>query len=179
MRTPSPSWCGLDRTHLWPTGSSLGDPIDYGPELLLMPFGFHLAMDTLPSGDRKWWLQVRLGCIRLSSSCPFRRLHTFHFSGQRGFQPRFWIQCSSSEHRRDFNPPDQRAPERSSSFAKAKLLRSRRIPTLINRPGLARNFCDAADPVWPLPPPCSRIIRLPLVISFYRGSLHCPKPRTT
>src|ERR1039458_828634 len=102
MRTPSPSWCGLDRTHLWPTGSSLGDPIDYGPELLLMPFGFHLAMDTLPSGDRKWWLQVRLGCIRLSSSCPFRRLHTFHFSGQRGFQPRFWIQCSSSEHRRDF-----------------------------------------------------------------------------
>src|SRR3954453_15025682 len=24
-------------------------PIDYGPVLLLMPFGFHLAMDTLPS----------------------------------------------------------------------------------------------------------------------------------
>src|ERR1019366_8196433 len=115
MRTPSPSWCGLDRTHLWPTGSSLGDPIDYGPELLLMPFGFHLAMDTLPSGDRKWWLQVRLGCIRLSSSCPFRRLHTFHFSGQRGFQHRFWIQCSSSEHRRDFNPPDQRAAQRTPS----------------------------------------------------------------
>src|ERR1039458_817721 len=54
-----------------------------------MPFGFHLAMETLPSGDRKWWLQVRLGCIRLSSSCPFRRLHTFHFSGQRGFNPAF------------------------------------------------------------------------------------------
>ncbi len=53
MRTPSPSWCRLDLTHLWPTGSSLGDPIDYGPELLLMPFGFHLAMDTLPSGDCK------------------------------------------------------------------------------------------------------------------------------
>jgi len=49
MRMPSPSWCRLDLTHLWPTGSSLGDPIDYGPELLLMPFGFHLAMDTLPS----------------------------------------------------------------------------------------------------------------------------------
>src|SRR6201984_487597 len=27
MRTPSPSWCGLDRTYLWPTGSSLGDPL--------------------------------------------------------------------------------------------------------------------------------------------------------
>ena len=53
MRTPSPSWCGLDLTHLWPTGSSLGDPIDYGPELLLMPFRVHLAMDTLPSRDCK------------------------------------------------------------------------------------------------------------------------------
>jgi hypothetical protein len=27
-----------------------GFPIDCGPVLLLMPFGFHLAMDTLPSG---------------------------------------------------------------------------------------------------------------------------------
>jgi hypothetical protein len=26
-------------------------PIDYGPVLLLMPFGSHLAMDTLPSGN--------------------------------------------------------------------------------------------------------------------------------
>jgi hypothetical protein len=25
-------------------------PIDYGPVLLLMPFGFRLATDTLPSG---------------------------------------------------------------------------------------------------------------------------------
>src|SRR3954447_14545369 len=30
--------------HLW------GRPLDYGPVLLLMPFRFHLAMDTLPSG---------------------------------------------------------------------------------------------------------------------------------
>jgi hypothetical protein len=28
-------------------------PIDYSPVLLLMPFGFHLAMDTLPSGNFK------------------------------------------------------------------------------------------------------------------------------
>ena len=27
----------------------------------------------------KQWLQVRLGGIQLSPSCPFRRLHTFHF----------------------------------------------------------------------------------------------------
>jgi hypothetical protein len=25
-------------------------PIDYGPVLLLMPFGFHLTMNTLPAG---------------------------------------------------------------------------------------------------------------------------------
>ena len=31
-------------------------PIDYGPVLLLKPFGFHLAMDTLPSGVRARWL---------------------------------------------------------------------------------------------------------------------------
>jgi len=27
----------------------LGFPIDYGPVLLLMPFGSHLTVDTLPS----------------------------------------------------------------------------------------------------------------------------------
>src|SRR5450631_1588846 len=73
MRTPSPPYCRLD------LAPPLADRfifevalIDYGPVLLLMPFGFHLAMDTLPSGNRKWWLQVRLGCIQLSPSCPFR-----------------------------------------------------------------------------------------------------------
>src|SRR4051812_26140863 len=30
--------------HLW------GSPLDYGPVLLLMPFRFHLTVDTLPSG---------------------------------------------------------------------------------------------------------------------------------
>ena len=52
MRTPSPPYCRLD------LAPPLADrfiggvaPIDYGPVLLLMPFGFHLAMDTLPSAD--------------------------------------------------------------------------------------------------------------------------------
>ena len=53
MRAPSPPYCRLDLSHLWPTGSSLGFPIDYGPVLLLKPFRFHLVithlMDTLPS----------------------------------------------------------------------------------------------------------------------------------
>ena len=36
-------------------------PLDYGPVLLLMPFGFHLTMDTLPSERYRARLQVRLG----------------------------------------------------------------------------------------------------------------------
>src|ERR1035437_8345539 len=54
-----------------------------------MPFGFHLAVDTLPSGNRKRWLQVRLGCVQLSPSCPFRLLHTFLSPGPRGITPAF------------------------------------------------------------------------------------------
>ena len=51
MRTPSPPYCRLD------LAPPLADrfivevaPIDYGPVLLLIPFGFHLAVDTLSSG---------------------------------------------------------------------------------------------------------------------------------
>src|SRR5450755_1113090 len=54
-----------------------------------MPFGFHLAMDTLPSGNCERGLQVRLGCIRLSPSCPFRLLHTYLSPGPRGITPAF------------------------------------------------------------------------------------------
>jgi hypothetical protein len=36
-------------------------PIDYGPVLLRIPFGFRLATDTLPSGNFERRLQVRLG----------------------------------------------------------------------------------------------------------------------
>src|SRR5258708_29978193 len=32
-----------------------------------------------PPEYRKRWLQVGLGCVQLSPSCPFRRLHTFRF----------------------------------------------------------------------------------------------------
>src|SRR5215831_16821827 len=46
-------------------------PIDYGPGLLLRPFGFHLAMDTLPSGVLP------------------RNSTSFPLSGQRGITPAF------------------------------------------------------------------------------------------
>jgi len=41
---------GSTLPHLWPTGSSWDLSLDCSPVLLLMPFGFHLAVDTLPSG---------------------------------------------------------------------------------------------------------------------------------
>jgi hypothetical protein len=50
MRAPSSQKCRLDLAPPLADRFILGIvPIDYGPVLLLMPFGFHLAMDTLPS----------------------------------------------------------------------------------------------------------------------------------
>ena len=50
MRTPSPSSCRLDLAPPLADQFIFGvAPIDYSPVLLLMPFGFHLTMDTLPS----------------------------------------------------------------------------------------------------------------------------------
>jgi hypothetical protein len=50
MRAPSSRKCRLDLAPPLADRFILGIvPIDYGPVLLLMPFGFHLAMDTLPS----------------------------------------------------------------------------------------------------------------------------------
>jgi hypothetical protein len=42
-----------------------------------MPFGFHLAMDTLPSGEpQAGGFRSALACFRLSLSCPFRLLQS-------------------------------------------------------------------------------------------------------
>ena len=91
MRTPSPPYCRLDLVPPSADRFILGvAPIDYGPVLLLKPFGFHLAMDTLPSGE----LQVdgfRSALAvsgfrfraRLSFSIPFT------FPGPRGITPAF------------------------------------------------------------------------------------------
>src|SRR6516165_10786930 len=87
MRTPSPPYCRLDLAPPLADRFIFGvAPIDYGPVLLLMPFGFHLVlvylMDTLPSGAPQAGLR------------PAR-----HY-------PRFRIWRSSFERQRDFNPPE-------------------------------------------------------------------------
>src|SRR5437764_3936730 len=61
--------------------------IDYSPILLLKPFGFQITPDTLSSSEISRW--------------PAR-----HY-------PRLWIQRPSSERRRDFNPPDSCAAQRT------------------------------------------------------------------
>ncbi len=65
-------------------------PLDYGPVLLLMPFGFHLTMDTLPSGVQT------CGGFRSALAVSSFRLRArldlsipSAFSGQRGCEPRF------------------------------------------------------------------------------------------
>src|SRR4029077_9921648 len=65
-----------------------GSPtFDYSPILLLKPFGFRIATDTLSSRKETPW--------------PTRH------------SPRLWIQRPSSERRRDLNPPDSCAAQRT------------------------------------------------------------------
>ena len=45
-------------------------PIDCSPALLLMPFGFHLTVDTCPPEHDKQRIQIRLGCIQLVAFVP-------------------------------------------------------------------------------------------------------------
>jgi len=48
----------------------LGFPIDYGPVLLLMPFGSHLTVDTLPAGVPRAVLRPARLCTPLLDMAP-------------------------------------------------------------------------------------------------------------
>ena len=85
-------------------------PLDYGPVVLSMPFGFPLAADTLPSGcpcgrsatvGASPWLYPSF-----PTSCPHRVLHGCVPQPTRHY-PRLWIGHPSSGRPRDLNPPDQ------------------------------------------------------------------------
>src|SRR5580658_2263585 len=80
--------------------------------LRIPPRDGHPALQELRSGGSR----SALVCFRLSPSCPFRPLHTFHSSRPARNYPRFWIRRSSFERRRDLNPPDQRAAQRTLCF---------------------------------------------------------------
>ena len=66
-------------------------PIDCSPILLLKPFGFRITPDTLSSSKKTRW--------------------------PTGHYPRLWIQRPSSERRRDLNPPDSCAAQRTLSVS--------------------------------------------------------------
>src|SRR5271169_2046963 len=91
MRTPSSQKCRLD------LAPPLADrfiwgfvPLDYGPVLLRKPFGFHLAMDTLPSG-----VSASGGCRSALAVSSFRLRARLGFAipstlpSQRGITPAF------------------------------------------------------------------------------------------
>src|SRR3954452_5729706 len=110
---PSPLYCRLDQV------PPSADQFIYGvaPSITARFFSSCPSDSTsrwtpCPPENCEAWLQVRLGCIRLSSLCPFRLLHTFRFLRPATYYRRFWIQRSSSERRRDLNPPDQCAAQR-------------------------------------------------------------------
>ena len=111
VRTPSSPYFRLDLAPPLADRFISGFPIDYGPVLLRRPFGFPSRWTPCPPKYDKQWLQLRLGCIRLSLSCPFRRLHTFCFLRPARNYPRLWIWRPSFERQRDLNPPEQRAAQ--------------------------------------------------------------------
>ena len=89
-------------------------PIDYGPVLLLMPFGFHLTMDTLPSGvplEDGFRSVLAVSGFRLRARLNFS-IPAFYLRPARHY-PRFRIWHPSSGRQRDFNPPEQRAAQRT------------------------------------------------------------------
>src|ERR1035438_4008225 len=101
MRTPSPSYCRLDLAPPLADQFIFGvAPIDYSPVLLLMPFGFHLAMDTLPSGEL---LVMASGPPWLVSGFRFRARLGFSIpstiSGPRGITPAFGYNAPHSSAR--------------------------------------------------------------------------------
>jgi hypothetical protein len=80
-------------------------PLDCSPARLLMPFGFHLAMDTLPSENIR---SMAPGPPWLVSNFRFRALLGFSipsiFSGQQGITPAFGSSAPHSSARWDWTP---------------------------------------------------------------------------
>src|SRR5215469_5308729 len=99
MRTPSPHICGLDLAPPLADRFVSGFPLDYGPVLLRRPFGFPSRWTPCPPETYRRWLQVHLGCIRLSLSCPCRLLHTFLLLRPRGITPAFGYSAPHSSAR--------------------------------------------------------------------------------
>src|SRR4030095_3771604 len=83
---------GSTLPHLWLTGSSSGlPPLITAWRCSSFPSDSTSRWTPCPPEDCRRWLQVRLGCIRLSLSCPFRLHHTFLLLRPARHYPRFRI----------------------------------------------------------------------------------------
>src|ERR1035437_2783313 len=80
MRAPSSQKCRLDLAPPWADRFILGiTPSITARYFSSCPSDSTSRWTPCPPKYSKRWLQVGLGCIQLSPSCPFRRLHTFRF----------------------------------------------------------------------------------------------------
>ena len=138
---------------------------DTSPHALRIPDrSGHPALRDISSS----WLQVRLGRVRLSPSCPFRLLHTRLLSRPARRYPRFRIRPSSSERRGDFNPHDSRAAQRT-----LRPLRHPRAPSL----SLAGVWLVIPDHALGLP--VLRTLSLCTCCRHYPGAAAGRRPRSS
>src|SRR6266853_484472 len=80
MRTPSSQKCRLDLAPPWADRFIWGlSPSIAARHFSSCPSDSISRWTPCPPKYSKRWLQVGLGCIQLSLSCPSRRLHTFRF----------------------------------------------------------------------------------------------------
>jgi hypothetical protein len=115
-----------------------GGPLDYGPVLLLMPFGFHLTADTLPSGvlqESGFRSALAVSGFRLRARLGFS-IPAFSLRPARHY-PRLQIRRPSSGRRRDFNPPEQRAAQRTLRIGPPQCSASVRSPRGCRRLGFS------------------------------------------
>ena len=113
MRTPSPQDCRLDLAPPLADRFILSFPSITARYFSSCPSDPTSRWTPCPPKYCQQWLQLRLGCIQLSPSCPFRRLHTFCRLRPARNYPRFRIWRPSFERQRDFNPPEQHAAQRA------------------------------------------------------------------
>jgi hypothetical protein len=112
--------------------------------LRIPPRDGHPALRRLQVGG----FRSALACFRLSLSCPFRLLHTFHLLRPARGYPRVWIWHPSFGCQRDFNPPEQCAAQR----------------TLRSVPPLGAAF--VLSPLWFMPLVASPLASAPKVPMF-------------
>src|SRR5260370_7306218 len=106
MRTPSSRKCRLDLVPPLADRFIAGYPSITARYFSASPSDSTSRWTPCPPEYHKRRLQVRLGCVQLSLSCPFRPLHTFRLSPARqALNPPSSIYPPSFQRHTDSNPP--------------------------------------------------------------------------